>query len=137
MYCLIHPEGGIIDNPDSRWGYLMQIFLLVSLLIAALAVVFALQNTEMITVNFLFWSFQGSLALVLLTALATGAVASSFASLPSLFKANWTIGSQKKVIEELEGRIAELTPQIEPQKPETKVEPDQKPPGPDSAGEKG
>ncbi|MGB5872674.1 MAG: LapA family protein, partial [Bacteroidota bacterium] len=83
MYCLIHPEGGIIDNPDSRWGYLMQIFLLVSLLIAALAVVFALQNTEMITVNFLFWSFQGSLALVLLTALATGAVASSFASLPS------------------------------------------------------
>lgn len=113
----------------------MQIFLLVSLLIAAVAVVFALQNTEMITVHFLFWNFQGSLALILLTALATGAVASSFASLPSLFKANWTIGSQKKSIEELEGRIAELTSKPEPGKPETKTGPVQKAPEPDSSGD--
>jgi uncharacterized integral membrane protein len=115
----------------------MQVFLLVSLLIAAVAVVFALQNTEMITVHFFFWNFQGSLALILLTALATGAVASSFASLPSLFKANWTIGSQKKAIEELEGRIAELTSRPEAVKPETKIGPEQKAPEPDPSEDQG
>jgi uncharacterized integral membrane protein len=113
----------------------MQIFLLVSLLIAAVAVVFALQNTEMITVHFFFWNFQGSLALILLTALATGAVASSFASLPSLFKANWTIGSQKKTIEDLEGRVAELTSKLEPAKSETKTPPELKAPEPDPPGD--
>ncbi len=113
----------------------MQIFLLVSLLIAALAVVFALQNTEVITVHFLFWSFQGSLALILLTALVTGAVASSFASLPSLFKANWTIGSQRKAMGELEERITELTSTLQTKKPQGRTEPERKAPEQDSSGD--
>jgi uncharacterized integral membrane protein len=109
----------------------MQVFLLVSILIAALAVVFALQNTELTTVHFLFWNFEGSLALVLLTALATGALASSFASLPSLFKANWTISAQKKTIQELEGRVTELTAKPEQQKIRTADAPEQ--PTPESS----
>ncbi len=109
----------------------MQVFLLVSILIAALAVVFALQNTELTTVHFLFWSFKGSLALVLLTALATGALASSFASLPSLFKANWTVSAQKKTIEELEGRVTELAAKHEEKKTQTAEEPER--PAPESS----
>jgi uncharacterized integral membrane protein len=83
----------------------MQIFLIVSLLIAALGVIFALQNTTSATVTFLAWTFHGSLALILLSALATGAFVSFLASLPTLLGTKWTVRRQKKKLTELESRL--------------------------------
>ena len=47
----------------------MQIFLLISLVIAILAIVFALQNAVPVTLAFLVWKIDSSLAVVLLVAL--------------------------------------------------------------------
>lgn len=52
----------------------MQIFLFFALFIAVIAVVFAIQNTSPTTVSFITWKFNGSVALVLLIALAAGAL---------------------------------------------------------------
>lgn len=85
----------------------MLIFLFISLTVAVIAVLFALQNTAVVEINFLFWSFEGSLALVLLIALALGAIISFFASLPSVIRLNRTTRSQGKQIGDLETRLTE------------------------------
>jgi hypothetical protein len=52
----------------------MQSFLIAALAIAILTAIFALQNTIPVLVTFMFWKFEGSLALVLMLtfALSTG-----------------------------------------------------------------
>jgi len=79
----------------------MQILLFISLFIAILAVIFALQNTTQVTISFLFWHLQGSLALVLLISLSVGALISSLASLPTLLKSQWIIRGQKRKLMDL------------------------------------
>ena len=91
----------------------MQIFIIFSLFIAILAVIFALQNTMVVTVSFLFWHFTGSLALVLLAALATGAVVSILASIPSLVRNQISSRSQKKKITESEATLNEHKTRLE------------------------
>lgn len=91
----------------------MQIFVLFSLLIAILAVIFALQNTDQITVSFLFWSYKGSLALVLLAALVAGALVSFFASLPALARNKWAIRAQRKRTQAVESDLASERARLE------------------------
>lgn len=80
----------------------MQAFMLVSLLVAILAVAFALQNNAPATLNFLSWKFEGSLALVILCAVAAGALMSFFASLPSLLRLKWDLRNHRKRLAERE-----------------------------------
>jgi uncharacterized integral membrane protein len=74
----------------------MQILIFISLLIAIIAVIFSLQNLATVTVTFLFWSINGSLALVLLVTLAAGVLISLLASLPGLVQGKWATTSQRK-----------------------------------------
>ena len=53
---------------------------------AVIAIVFALQNAAPVTVSFLFWKFEASLALVLLLTFALGVVVSALISIPVLMK---------------------------------------------------
>ncbi len=80
----------------------MQVFIIIALLIAILAVIFALQNTVMVSITFLAWNIHGSLALVLLVTLAAGVVISLLASLPSLVRSRLTSRRQKKKLAALE-----------------------------------
>jgi uncharacterized integral membrane protein len=80
----------------------MQIFIVVSLLIAIVAVVFALQNMAAVTVSFLFWNFDSSLALVLLGTLAVGVLISLLASMPGSIRSKLAVSSQKKKLTALE-----------------------------------
>jgi len=80
----------------------MQLQLIVAIIVAILAVVFALQNAVPITVSFLTWRFESSLALVLLITLALGILMSLLVSVPSMIKRRKMISSQKKEIQELE-----------------------------------
>jgi lipopolysaccharide assembly protein A len=73
-----------------------MIFILFALIIAVLAVIFALQNMTAVTVTFFIWNFNGSLALVLLGALAVGLLVGLLASLPGLVRGRVTIGGHKK-----------------------------------------
>ena len=61
--------------------------LVLALLIALLTVVFALQNITPVTVGLFAWSFEGSLALVVLVALTVGALVGILASLPAVLRA--------------------------------------------------
>lgn len=91
----------------------MQIFLFFALIIAIIAILFAVQNNETTTVSFIAWDFEGSLALVLLVALAAGALISFFVSLPANIKARWTIRNQRKKLTELENSLGEQTEMLD------------------------
>ena len=83
----------------------MQLQLIVAIIVAILAVVFALQNAVPITVSFLTWRFESSLALVLLITVALGVIISLLVSVPSKIKRMKLISSQKKKIQELESGL--------------------------------
>ena len=91
----------------------MQIFLFFALIISVLAVFFAVQNNAPTTVSFAMWKFNGSLALVLLVAVAAGALISFFVSLPTNLKTRWTIRQQRKRLSELESSLATVRGQLE------------------------
>lgn len=83
--------------------------LLALLLLLFFAVAFSIQNSEPIILNFFAWTFQGSRAVLLLTALALGVGLTVLASLPSYIKNRRLIARQKQTIATLERYVAELT----------------------------
>jgi uncharacterized integral membrane protein len=85
----------------------MYSVLLIFLLVLFFAVAFSLQNSEPIIINFFSWRFQGSLVVILLTALACGVILSVIASLPSFIKKSRLIAQQHKTIAKLERIVAE------------------------------
>ncbi|GAB4530375.1 MAG: hypothetical protein Fur0018_17660 [Anaerolineales bacterium] len=85
----------------------MTLSILLALLIALVAVVFALQNATTVTLAFLTWQFQGSLALLLLLTLAVGFVVGWLAATPSLIRSRLEKGALRKQITSLEERLNE------------------------------
>jgi len=83
----------------------MQAQLIVAIIVAISAVIFALQNAVPITVSFLTWKFESSLALVLLITIALGVIMSLLVSVPSMIKTRKMISGQKKKIQELEWNL--------------------------------
>ena len=96
----------------------MQIFLYFGLFIAILAILFAVQNNDPVTVSFIIWNFRGSLALILLIAMAAGALISTLISIPSSVKAHLAARNQRKKTGALEATIEELQNTVEEQKTE-------------------
>jgi len=102
----------------------MQLLVIAALLFAAVSVLFAVQNNVPVTVTFLLWRFDGSLALVLLIAMALGGLIVALASTPSTLRGQWERKRQRKRIAELEqscsaqeARLAQLqraAPEAEP-----------------------
>jgi lipopolysaccharide assembly protein A len=89
----------------------MQRSLIIALILAILVVIFALQNSDPVTVKLWFWVVQSSVALVMLIILLIGAILGVLFSLPGIFKRN-------KKIEELEENLRKL--EIKTSKPEMK-----------------
>jgi len=87
----------------------MLIFLFFALFIAILAIIFAVQNNATTMVSFFIWDFEGSLALILLISLATGALISFLASLPTNVKNRLKLRSLRKKVTELENKLAKTT----------------------------
>jgi len=84
----------------------MQALLFVSLAVSILAVVFALQNNAPTALSFLSWKFESSLAVVILVAVAVGALVSLFAALPGKIRLKWQLRSARNRIAELEAAAA-------------------------------
>ncbi len=85
----------------------MTIFLFLSLIVAAISVIFALQNTEIVEITFLLWTFKSSVALVVLVSLALGALISYLASTPTMLRKDRANRNQRKRITELEASVAD------------------------------
>lgn len=87
---------------------MIPVLLVLALIIAIFAVIFALQNTALVTVTFLLWTFEQSLALVLLLSLAAGVVVGLFTLLPTTFRQKFSLSGQRKKLDALEKALAEM-----------------------------
>lgn len=94
---------------------MFQIFLIAAILIALLAVVFALQNAVNITIFFLAFEFSSSLALILLITLAVGALIYFLISLPANLKKTQHLAQQRKQIRQLEESLTQKSTNISEQ----------------------
>ena len=74
----------------------MPIFLILALLIAVIAVIFALQNVAALTVTFFIWHIQTSAAVAMLVALAAGIVITLLVSVPGRLRGSMNSSAQKK-----------------------------------------
>ncbi|HEV7928825.1 MAG TPA: LapA family protein, partial [Nitrosospira sp.] len=95
------------------------------------AVAFALQNNSTVTVTLGIWSFDSSLAMVLLIATGIGAVIAVLLSWPTMLKNMWTssrlrrqinrLEAEKDTLErrvgQLEAELARVSPEPIPQEP--------------------
>jgi uncharacterized integral membrane protein len=107
------------------------IYLIVALVIAALAVIFALQNTMTVTISFLAWDVTGSLSLVLLITLAIGALIGLLVLAPSEVKKSIAVSNSRKRIAALEKELDEKNAKIDELEKPKLVTPEPAPlPGP-------
>lgn len=83
----------------------MQLALIFGIVIALGAVVFALQNNIPVTVTLALWSFDGSLALLLLLALGLGALIAGLLSSPAVIRGQWTVSRLKRQVVDLEKQL--------------------------------
>lgn len=102
----------------------MQLMLILGITFAIGAVAFALQNNIAVTVSFIVWSFESSLAMVLLLALGLGALITGLVSSPAVIRRQWSgtrlrrqvdgLETEKRMLEqrvsELEKQLATLAP---------------------------
>ena len=80
----------------------MPILVIFALVIALLAILFALQNASSIFINFLVWRFYGSLALILLMTLALGVIIGLLVTIPTILKRGWVSSRRKHQLTQLE-----------------------------------
>lgn len=91
----------------------MQLLMIFGMLAAVCSVLFALQNNVPVTITFLHWHIESSLALVLLLAIVAGGFIVALVSTPATLRKQWTLSRQKKNIAELETVIAEQKERIQ------------------------
>lgn len=85
-------------------------FTILALIIAVLAVIFSLQNAVITAVSFFTFSFEGSLALILIVTFAVGVVAGLLLMAPYLLKARLKrrrLAAHIKKIKSKEGSVRE------------------------------
>ena len=80
-------------------------WIIFSLILAALAVIFAVQNNAISTVRFFSWQFQQSAGVIVLIAFVAGAFASAIFYLPTHLRNHWRIRKHTKHISELETKL--------------------------------
>jgi uncharacterized membrane protein YciS (DUF1049 family) len=84
----------------------MQLLIVLALLIVVAIVLFALQNSAIVTISFLFFHYDGSLALILVLVFSSGLLAGLLISIPSLFRKSSDLREQKRRVKQLEQSIA-------------------------------
>jgi len=80
----------------------MRIFFVIALILALLVTVFAVQNNQDITIRFLLWSIEGSLALVLMITLSLGIVIGVLLMMPGSVRSRLKIGGLQRNVRSLE-----------------------------------
>lgn len=86
----------------------MQVFLISALLFSVFVAIFAVQNAVQVTVNLLFWNFQTSLVLVILSAAVLGAFIMFFMALFRQFNLARKIKDYEMRVRQLEGKVQEF-----------------------------
>lgn len=74
----------------------MKLSFAVSIILSALAVVFALQNALPAKVTFLYWSFEASLVIILLLTFVAGVLSAVIASVPGYIRMRRELSACKR-----------------------------------------
>ncbi|MBN2678734.1 LapA family protein [Acidithiobacillus montserratensis] len=82
-------------------------WVVISLIIAALAVIFAVQNNVMTSVHFFSWTFAQSQGVILLCGFVAGFIASMLIYLPTHIRNKLKIRRHERRLGELEGQLNE------------------------------
>ncbi len=90
----------------------MQLLLIFGIAFAVAAVAFALQNNVPVTVSFVFWNFDSSLAMVLLLAIGLGAIIAGLVSSPAVIRGQWAAARLRRQVAALEGDKADLAQRV-------------------------
>ena len=85
----------------------MQLGLIIGILFAIMAALFAMQNVVPVVVSLGFWSFEGSLALVLLMTLGLGALIAGLLSSPAMIRRQWNTSKLARQVADLERKLAD------------------------------
>ncbi|CAG1007257.1 hypothetical protein BURK2_03575 [Burkholderiales bacterium] len=103
----------------------MQLLLILGIVFAILAVLFAVQNNVPVTVHLAVWSLESTLAVVLLAALGLGVLIAALLSTPRVLRQQWSGARSRRqinLLEErnaaLEARVTELTQALEGSAPQ-------------------
>jgi len=88
----------------------MPLFLIVAIVLAATTALFAIQNSSVITVSFLGWEWDASLALILILTLGIGILIGYLAGLPSSLKKGSQLRQVKRDLGALEETEISLSP---------------------------
>jgi putative membrane protein len=85
----------------------MQLGLILGIVFAIGAAMFAMQNNTPVTVTVAVWTFEGSLALVLLVAMGLGALIAGLVSSPAMIRRQWNVARLGRQVAELEHKLNE------------------------------
>ncbi|MBQ6504229.1 MAG: DUF1049 domain-containing protein [Flexilinea sp.] len=84
----------------------MQFVIIFALIVSIFAVMFALQNPNIVTVQFMAWKFEQPLALFLLIAMAIGALIISILTIPGWIRNRQMRSKHRKEMAELEDNLS-------------------------------
>lgn len=87
----------------------MRLYVVSALVIAFLAILFALQNTNLATIQLFIWEYRQSLALILLGTLAIGVIVGLLVSVPAIIRRNIRISHLQTERESLLQQVNEQT----------------------------
>jgi len=83
----------------------MPLVLIAAIALAVLTALFAIQNATVITVSYLVWRFEASLALVLILTLGIGILIGYLATLPSSWRKSSQLRRTQRRQADLENRV--------------------------------
>ncbi len=90
----------------------MQLLLIFGIVFAIGAVLFALQNNALVTVTIALWSFESTLAVVLLLAIGLGVLIAGLVSTPTVLRGQWNGARLRRQVSGLEEEKAALERRI-------------------------
>ncbi|MCX8013579.1 MAG: LapA family protein [Rectinema sp.] len=79
-------------------------YIVILLIVAVLAVIFAVQNSAAVTVTLFGWMADAPLSLVLVIAFGIGILIGMFLLLPSLWKRSWALSRERRETQKLRRR---------------------------------
>ncbi|NPA49494.1 MAG: LapA family protein [Thermodesulfobacteria bacterium] len=89
----------------------MELYLILAAILGIFVAIFAIQNAVAVTVKFLIWEFQSSLAVLIIISMLAGMLLVFLLSIPGRIKRRKELYDKQKKIRELERRLAELEAQ--------------------------
>jgi lipopolysaccharide assembly protein A len=100
-----------------------MVYFIIGIIVAVIAIIFALSNAVPVSVSFLVWEFEASLAIILLIAFLVGVLVALIMLVPTMWRKSRHISKQSKMVDELQKKrelaVAEMAPAPGP---ETKTE---------------